>query len=51
MTVLGKDMKSEVSLHPVQHNKTMLVWEAIKPDHTEEVPMAYTTKVDKMGKS
>ena len=45
-------MKSEVSLHLVRRNNTVLVWEVSKPDHmTEKVPMAYTTEVDKKGKS
>ena len=45
-------MKLEVSLHSMRRNKIVLVWEASEPDHmADEVPMAYTTKVDKMGKS
>ena len=45
-------MKSEVSLHPVRYNKTVLVWEVSKPDHmAEEVPVDYTAEVDKKGKS
>ena len=45
-------MKLEVSLHLVRHNNTVLVWEVSKSDHmTEKVPMAYTTEMDKKGKS
>ena len=45
-------MKLEVSLHPVRHNKTVLVWEVSKHDHiAEEGPVDYTVEVDKKGKS
>ena len=34
------------------HNKAMLIWEVSRLDHTtNEVPVAYTTEVDKKGES
>ena len=52
MVVLGSDMKQEVYLYLVLHNKAMLEWETNKPNHTtEEVPATYTSEVAKKGKS
>ena len=52
MVVLGSDMKQEVCLYLVLHNKAMLVWEKNKPNHTtEEAPATYTSEVVKKGKS
>ena len=46
MVVLGWNRKSEVSLYPVRHNKTVLAWKTSRPDHTvDEVLVAYTAKV------
>ena len=48
MAVLEHGMKLEVSLCPVQHTMTILVWEMGKSDHTtEEVLMAYFDEVNK----
>ena len=52
MAVLEHGMKLEVSLCPVQHTMTILVWEMGKYDHTtEEVLVAYSNEVNKKGKS
>ena len=46
MAVLERDMKWEVSLCPVRHNKVVLMWKASRLDCTiEEVPVAYIAKV------
>ena len=52
MAVLEQDMRLEASLFLVQHNMAILVWEMGKSDHTtEEMLMAYTSEVNKKGKS
>ena len=52
MAILEQDMRLEASLCLVQHNTTILVWEMGKFDHTtEEMLMAYTSEVNKKGKS
>ena len=45
-------MRLEASLCLVLHNTTILVWELGKSDHmVEEVPVTYTSEVNKKGKS
>ena len=52
MVVLEQGIGLEASLCPVLHNEIVLVWEMGKSDHmAEEVPVAYTSEMNKKGKS